>query len=177
MSSNVTSKFALKSKKQLFWPTRCFRCFCCVVGVAFVVLQDLGKREMLLPNFTIFIRRLVKKLFHFEVTFRWGGGFISLQQCNEDIGPSPLFKKVAWIRSKTNCFKKKLYLLGEARGFFSDNEDDTVSHDESVSFEILYIFLEVNFIQYHMKSLFHMKYCNFLYTGIMLYSVTSFYYY
>ena len=175
MLSNVTSKFALHPKKPLFWPTRCFRCFCCVVGV--VLFQDLGKREMLLPNFIIFIRRLVKNLFHFEVTFRWGGGFTSLQQCNEDIGPSPLWKKLLGFAPRRIVLKKKLYLLGEARGFFSDDEDDTVSHKESLSFEILYIFLELNFIQYHVKSLFHMKYCNFPYTGIMLYSVTSFYYY
>ena len=41
-----------------------------VLGVANVVFQNLQNQEMLLPIFIFSIRRLVKKLFHFEVMFR-----------------------------------------------------------------------------------------------------------
>ena len=157
MLSNVTSKFALHPKKPLFWPTRCFRCFCCVVGV--VLFQDLGKREMLLPNFIIFIRRLVKNLFHFEVTFRWGGRVYIFTAMQWRHWPIPPVKKVAWIRSKTNCFKKEtLFTWGSSRllfwwlrwysitrkicfiwntVYFFGIKFHTVSHEESVSYEIL----------------------------------------
>ena len=63
-------KLAFKSKKALFSRKCCFCCFCCVLGVAFVVFQNLVNQEMLLPIFIFLIRRLVKKLFHFEVMFR-----------------------------------------------------------------------------------------------------------
>merc|ERR1711951_306915 len=60
-------KLAFKCKKALFW-RKC--CFCCVLGVAFVVFQNLLNLEMLLAIFIFLIRRLVQKLFHFEVMFR-----------------------------------------------------------------------------------------------------------
>ena len=39
------------------------------MGVAFVVFQNLLNLEMLLPIFIFLIRRLVKKLFNFEVRY------------------------------------------------------------------------------------------------------------
>ena len=74
-------KLVFKCKKALFWRKCCFCCFCCVLGVAFVVFQNLVNQEMLLAIFTFLIRRLVKKLFHFEVMFRKGGVFSILHQC------------------------------------------------------------------------------------------------
>ena len=65
--------FAFICKKALFQRKCCFCCFCCVLSVAFVVFQNLVNQEMLLPIFIFLIRRLVKKLFHFEVMFRQGG--------------------------------------------------------------------------------------------------------
>ena len=65
-------KFAFKCKKAFFWRKCCFCCFCCVLGVAFVVFQNFLNLEMLLAIFIFLIRRLVKKLFRFEVMFRKG---------------------------------------------------------------------------------------------------------
>ena len=60
-------------KNPLFSRKCCFCCFCCFLGVANVVFQNLQNQEMLLPIFIFFIRRLEKKLFHFEVMFLKGG--------------------------------------------------------------------------------------------------------
>ena len=68
-------KFSLGHRKINFFSQKCcFCCFCCFLGVANVVFQNLVNQEMLLPIFIFFIRRLEKKLFHFEVMFRKGGG-------------------------------------------------------------------------------------------------------
>ena len=66
----VTSNFALKSKKQFFDEHGHFAVFVAFWVIAFVFFQDSEKREMLLQTFTFFLRRLLKKLTHFEVTFR-----------------------------------------------------------------------------------------------------------
>ena len=66
------------SKKRLFPRKCCFCCFCClccVLGVANVVFQNLPNLEIFLAIFIFSIRRLVKKLFDFEVMFRSGGLF------------------------------------------------------------------------------------------------------
>ena len=65
-------KFPKFSKTPLFSRKCCFCSFCCFLSVANVVFQNLQNVEMLLPIFIFLIRRLVKKLFHFEVMFRSG---------------------------------------------------------------------------------------------------------
>ena len=47
-------KLAFKSKKALF-SRKC--CFCCVLGVAFVVFQNLVNQELLLPIFFFYYAR------------------------------------------------------------------------------------------------------------------------
>ena len=72
---NLALQIPKKSKKPSFFLRKCcFCCFCCVFSVANVVFQNLQNLEILLPIF--FIRRLVKKLFHFEGMFRQGAFFL-----------------------------------------------------------------------------------------------------
>ena len=67
-------------KNPLFSRKCCFCCFCCFLGVANVEFQNFQNQEMLLHIFIFFIRRLEKKIFHFEVMFLKGGQFSDLLQ-------------------------------------------------------------------------------------------------
>ena len=63
-------KFIQKLKIRHFFRKCRFCCFCCVLGVANVVFQNLQDQEIFLAIFIFLIRRLVQKLFNFEVMFR-----------------------------------------------------------------------------------------------------------
>ena len=75
---NLALKFQSIPKKRLFPRKCCFCCLCCILGVANVVFQNLPNLEIFLAIFIFSIRRLVKKLFDFEVMFRSGGGYFRI---------------------------------------------------------------------------------------------------
>ena len=71
----VSSKIRFPMQKCTFFSENLiFVVFVAFWALRLLFFQNLVNQEMLLPIFIFLIRRLVKKLFHFEVMFRQGGG-------------------------------------------------------------------------------------------------------